>query len=44
LAAGGGLRLDGEAVADADMALPADGDSWLLSLGKKRHYRIQLED
>jgi len=44
LAAGGGLRLDGEAVVDADLALPAGRDSWLLSLGKKRHYRIQLED
>jgi tyrosyl-tRNA synthetase len=43
LAAGGGLRLDGETVADADLALPADGDGWLLSLGKKRHYCIQLE-
>lgn len=44
LAAGGGLRLDGETIVDADLALPADGDGWLLSLGKKRHYRIQLED
>jgi tyrosyl-tRNA synthetase len=44
LAAGGGLRLDGSAVVDADLTLPADRDDWLLSLGKKRHYRIQLED
>ena len=41
LAAGGGLRLDGEAVVDADLALPAGRDSWLLSLGKKRHYLLQ---
>lgn len=44
LAEGGGLRLDGQAVDDPDQALAADRDGWLLSLGKKRHYRIQVED
>lgn len=40
LAAGGGLRLDGVAVADADAALPADGGEWVLSAGRKQHARI----
>ena len=44
LATGGGLRLDGQTVDDPDQALAADRDGWLLSLGKKRHYRIQVED
>lgn len=44
LATGGGLRLDGETVADPDQASAADSDGWLLSLGKKRHYRIVVQD
>lgn len=42
LAAGGGLRLDGTAVADADMLLPQGAGAWLLSAGKRRHVRIEL--
>lgn len=44
LAAGGGVRLDGVAVSDVDAPLPADGNGWRLSLGKKRHYEIKVED
>jgi len=44
LAEGGGLRLDGQAINDPDLALATDRDGWLLSLGKKRHYRIQVEN
>lgn len=44
LAAGGGLRLDGVAVADADALLPHGAASWLLSAGRRRHARITLAD
>ena len=44
LAAGGGLRLDGEPVADADALLPMNAASWLLSAGRRRHARITLAD
>lgn len=40
LASGGGLRLDGVAVADAEAPLPAGPGSWLLSAGRRRHARI----
>jgi tyrosyl-tRNA synthetase len=40
LAAGGGLRLDGQVVADASQALPAAAEQWQLSAGRKRHVRI----
>lgn len=40
LAAGGGLRLDGVAVSDADAGLPAAGGEWVLSAGRKQHVRI----
>ena len=43
LAEGGGLRLQGEVVASAEMLLPSDGDEWQVSLGKKRHYRLAVE-
>ncbi|MCO7632232.1 tyrosine--tRNA ligase [Pseudomonas guariconensis] len=43
LADGGGLRLEGEVVHSADLALPADRQAWRVSLGKKRHYRLVLE-
>jgi tyrosyl-tRNA synthetase len=43
LAAGGSLRLDGVAVNDADIALPA-GSEWLLSAGRKQHVRIVLAE
>ncbi|WP_020656754.1 tyrosine--tRNA ligase [Massilia niastensis] len=42
LALGGGLRLDGQAVADAEQALPAGAKQWQLSAGRKRHARIVL--
>lgn len=42
LAAGGGLRLDGVAVADADLPLPPGARAWLLSAGKRRHVRVEL--
>lgn len=44
LAAGGGLRLDGVAVADADVVLPADGVEWVLSAGRKQHARIVVAE
>lgn len=40
LAAGGGLRLDGVAVNDADQPLASDGSEWRLSAGRKQHVRI----
>lgn len=43
LAAGGGLRLDGEPVLEAEQILPAGGEQWQLSAGRKRHARVVLE-
>lgn len=37
LARGGGLRLNGERLDDADLPLDPDGVQWQISLGKKRH-------
>lgn len=42
LAAGGGLRLDGIAVPDADAALGGGKEEWILSAGRKQHVRIVL--
>ncbi|SEI79141.1 tyrosyl-tRNA synthetase [Pseudomonas linyingensis] len=42
LAAGGGLRLDGVAVSDADQLLGGDGNEWRLSAGRKQHVRIAV--
>lgn len=42
LAAGGGLRLNGEAVSQADVALTADAAEWRLSAGRKHHLRIVM--
>ncbi|MNZ72893.1 Tyrosine--tRNA ligase [compost metagenome] len=42
LAAGGGLRLDGVAVSDADQPLGGDGNEWRLSAGRKQHVRIAV--
>jgi tyrosyl-tRNA synthetase len=42
LAAGGGLRLDGATVPNAEMLLPAGATQWQLSAGRKRHARIVL--
>lgn len=42
LAAGGGLRLDGVAVPDADALLAGGAGEWVLSAGRKRHVRILL--
>ncbi|THG77123.1 tyrosine--tRNA ligase, partial [Pseudomonas sp. A-1] len=42
LAAGGGLRLDGVAVSDADQPLAGDGNEWRLSAGRKQHVRIAV--
>ena len=42
LAAGGGMRLDGAPVADANMALPMGPETWLLSAGRKQHRKIVL--
>ncbi|MNR83821.1 Tyrosine--tRNA ligase [compost metagenome] len=43
LAAGGGLRLDGTRVENADQILAADKDEWLLSAGRRQHVRIVVE-
>lgn len=40
LAAGGGLRLDGAPLSDADMALTTEHLGARISLGKKRHYQL----
>lgn len=40
LASGGGLRLNGEQVEHAEIALPAVGREWRLSVGRKQHLRI----
>jgi len=43
LAQGGGLRVDGETLASADELLDAGKTHWQISLGKKRHMRVQVE-
>jgi len=43
LATGGGLRLDGVAVLDADLPLAGDGAEWVLSAGRKQHVRIVIK-
>ena len=40
LAVGGGLRLNGEQVGEADITLPVEGREWRLSVGRKQHLRI----
>ena len=42
LAAGGGLRLDGVAMMDADVPLASDRAEWVLSAGRKQHVRIVI--
>jgi tyrosyl-tRNA synthetase len=42
LAAGGGLRLDGEVVSDADQPLGGEAGEWRLSAGRKQHVRIAV--
>lgn len=42
LAAGGGLRLDGVAVPDADAVLAGEAREWVLSAGRKQHVRIVI--
>ncbi|MOA35043.1 Tyrosine--tRNA ligase [compost metagenome] len=42
LAAGGGLRLDGMAVNDADQPLSGEAGEWRLSAGRKQHVRIAV--
>lgn len=44
LAEGGGLRLDGEPVRQADVTLLAGPTEWRLSAGRKQHIRIVLAD
>lgn len=44
LAAGGGLRLDGTPVSDPDAPLAGEVDGLRLSLGKKQHLQLRLED
>lgn len=44
LAAGGGLRLDGERVETGDLPLSAEAGRWRVSLGRKRHFDIVLQD
>ena len=44
LAEGGGLRLDGEPVRQADVTLSAGSTEWRLSAGRKQHIRIVLAD
>lgn len=43
LAAGGGLRLDGVAVSDADQPLSGEAGEWRLSAGRKQHVRVALD-
>ncbi|MCT5887739.1 tyrosine--tRNA ligase, partial [Pseudomonas aeruginosa] len=43
-AAGGGLRLDGTPVSDPDAPLAGEVDGLRLSLGKKQHLHLRLED
>lgn len=40
LAAGGGLRLDGTPVENADQVLPSEKEEWLLSAGRRQHVRV----
>lgn len=40
LAVGGGLRLNGEQVGEADITLSVEGREWRLSVGRKQHLRI----
>jgi tyrosyl-tRNA synthetase len=40
LAAGGGLRLDGVTVDDADQTLDGHAGEWRLSAGRKQHVRV----
>lgn len=42
LAQGGGIRLRDTRVTDVDTPLPANLDGYSLSLGKKRHWQLQL--
>jgi tyrosyl-tRNA synthetase len=42
LATGGGLRLDGTPVENADQVLSSEKDEWLLSAGRRQHIRIVL--
>ncbi|SFP73818.1 tyrosyl-tRNA synthetase [Geopseudomonas sagittaria] len=42
LASGGGLRLDGVTVNDADQPLAGEGNEWRLSAGRKQHVRIAV--
>lgn len=44
LAEGGGVRLDGIEIRTVDESLPVSGEGWRLSLGKKRHFSIQIVD
>ncbi|MGL6078965.1 tyrosine--tRNA ligase [Methyloversatilis discipulorum] len=44
LAEGGGLRLDGKPVRQADVTLSAGSTEWRLSAGRKQHIRIVLAD
>ncbi|MBP5119420.1 tyrosine--tRNA ligase [Pseudomonas protegens] len=43
LAAGGGLRLEGEALPTGDEVLDATQSRWRISLGKKRHIYIEVK-
>lgn len=44
LAAGGGLRLDGVTVLDADALLAGGAGEWVLSAGRKQHVRVVVRD
>ncbi|MFV3092042.1 tyrosine--tRNA ligase [Pseudomonas sp. GW6] len=44
LSAGGGLRLDGERVENVDQPLVTEAGRWRVSLGRKRHFDIVLQD
>lgn len=43
LAAGGGLRLNGEVLSDAELKLTSEHLGARISLGKKRHYQLQAQ-
>lgn len=44
LAAGGGLRVDGERVENVDLPVAAKAGRWRVSMGRKRHFDIVLRD
>ncbi|KMT54667.1 tyrosine--tRNA ligase [Pseudomonas fildesensis] len=44
LALGRGLRVNGVIVPSAEELLPTEAEGWRISLGKKRHFDVRVED